>query len=71
MSTTLNLKTLTNDRINDLISLRAEAIRRTTDAAERQALSAQLVAYRDELARREIAEREAEQDRILDNYCAV
>ena len=45
----------------------------------RDAEAAQLLAYRGELSRRlraelaaaEIAEREAEQDAALDNYCAI
>ena len=77
--TNMNLKALTNDRLENLISLRAEAIRRTDDAREMSALAGQLLSYRDELSRRlklelaaaEIAEREAEQDRVLDNYCAI
>jgi hypothetical protein len=75
----MNLRALTNERLVTLISLRAEAIRRTDDATELAALEGQLVAYRGELSRRlqaelaaaEIAEREAEQDRVLDNYCAI
>jgi hypothetical protein len=75
----MNLRALTNDRLVTLISLRAEAIRRTDDATELAALEGQLVAYRGELSRRlqaelaaaEIAEREAEQDKLLDNYCAI